>query len=246
MRQAGALEFCLDQPQRFGRGVVERPYRPQNTLPLVGLSLLEAYLENRLWIALQYRASFSDIDELTALVLIRYHECDASDVSDCFRPGGIRNIEPVDSHFRLCRDENDVLIDNIETMEAVKSELPAFVRLYFIEDGIENGLTWSTSLLFMSIDGTFKRLPVLMEGECPAIKPSRFVGVCRDMVSVIECGPKIMDGIAKHGAGVFREGGGIFQRATIFLSPHSLHVASDVVPEEGFELIDVMFGPFGF
>lgn len=250
-RQMLNLDGFLDQAECFDGGAMEGFGRFQNTLSLVGLSFLEAYLENRLWFAIKYRSTAPSVNKVTALVLVGHDQCDVTDTTACFRPGFIGEIKPVDSHFRLGGDEDNVLIGDVELMKPVNVELPAFVRLYVVQDGVNNSLTRCQSLQFMSMDGSHKRLPVFSEGESPPITPFSVIGVCGDMVGVVEGSAEVVNSIAKNSASVFGEGdilGGssAFQKALLILSPQSLSVASSVVPEDGFELVDVMFGPFGF
>jgi hypothetical protein len=68
-------------------------------------------------------------------------------------------------------------------------------------------------------------------------------------ISVVEGGPEIVQNVAKNRRRMFgekcvRPGSLPLQKLIITLGVQSLYIVRDVLFEEGFEAVDVMFGPF--
>jgi hypothetical protein len=223
----------------------------QNTLSFKGLSLLEDYLKGRLWIVLEYRSApgrNSDKFAGSSFFAIVNAKRDSYQ-SDIAPTWGFNSDTLAQPHFLSHRDQDAMLVGDVEHMQPVQAELPVFVGLYLVGNYVKNRVRGRESGLFVSIDQVFKFFPFLAEGEVRPIGDLVTVGFHHDTVSVVEGGPQVMDGITEHGWSVFGEGGHIglprvFQTATVFLGTQSLHVARDVSAEYDFELIDVMFGPF--
>lgn len=218
----------------------------QNSLALKGLSVAEAYLKGVLWVAVEYRPTGAG--EFAALALVN-NQRDTVNPAACFRAGFIDKIQPLDRHFRESRDQHEVLVGDVQSMETVESELPAFVWLYLIQDCPDHRVAWRNSLKFMAIDGTLNRLPVLSEGEPAESVKRRVVGFGGDVIRVIEGGAEVVERIAQNRGRMFGERSGssdlpAFQKAVLALGPQSFHVLMDEVPENGFKISDVLFGPF--
>ena len=241
------FSFFPNDVESFGCGGMQPLEGVQDTLTLKGLSIAEAYDKGVLWIALQYRTAVTKFEEFDTLALISNHR-DALNSASCFRSGGIHKIEPIDVYRRRGGDEHEMLVGDVQSMKPIKAKPPAFIGLYVVNDRRDDNIARRQSLCFMSIDGTFKRLPVFPERETPPFAKCRGVRIGGDMVGMIQGGVEIVNRIAKHGRDMLWEspGADLFQRVAIALSPHSIHVISDVVPKQGFELVDVMFGPFDF
>lgn len=250
-RQAGAHLSGGFQPAECVRNrLLEFAQRLQYTLPRQGLSFAEAYLEGRLWLALQYAPAQPEIYKSGAGVLAMVNSKSDSFYSAASVVAGcVNEVEPVNVEIGGGGQENLVFVGDVEAVKLVKPKLPAFIGLKLIQDNIKDvgGGRWS--LLFQSLDGTLKRFPRIAEWEgSPAIGDVA-VDFGNDTVSVIEGGPEVVERIAQDRGRVFWEVGAkdvppLFQRAVLALGAQSLFVLRDVPPEKGFKLVDVMFGPF--
>lgn len=239
----------FEDVERFNCARLKGPDGLQNAVTLEGLTFSEAYLKGVLWIALKYRTSTAlEAEKFSALALVHL-KGNPLNAPTCFRPGVIDSIEPLYCKAGGGWNQNKVLVGNVELVQPVETQLPAFVWLYLVEDCSSDLVAWGNSLLFMSVDGAFKRLPALVKWKPSPLAKSRAVGFTDDVVCVIESDSEIMQGIAKNGWRMFGEGGGrvglpCFQKAVLALGAHSFHVIRDKLPENGVELVDVMFGPF--
>jgi hypothetical protein len=248
-RNANILGSGLEQYiEGFNRSLLEGPDGVQNSITLKGLSFREAYLKGALWIAVKYSLrSWAKSEKFSALAMISL-KGDTPDRN--FRLSGDENIQPlVYCQPRNRWDQDDVFVGDVQNVETVKTEFPSFVWLYLVEDCCDDLVAWRNSLLFMSVDGTFKRLPFLSKGELNAVARSSVIGFSKDVVRVVEGGMEVVQGIAENGWPMLGEDTQLsspmpFQRARLLLGPQTFHVVTDVLPEHGFELTDVLFGPF--
>ncbi|TPK83026.1 hypothetical protein FJ934_20635 [Mesorhizobium sp. B2-4-12] len=242
-------DSVLEEIDGFNRRRPERPDGIKDALTLKGLSFVENYLEGRLWIALKYRPCSALEGNKFGLLGMLNCEAKIVDASPCFRAGAIDKFKPFYSHARDGGNKDDMFVGDVEPVESVQSELPSFVRLYLIQDDRDDLVAWRQSLLFLSVDGTFKRLPILAEWEASVFAEVGGVGVGDDVVRVIKGNSQIMERITKDCGSVFGKRGlpwGLprLQPSVIALGPQTLHVITDVVPENDFELADVIVGPF--
>jgi hypothetical protein len=133
-------------------------------------------------------------------------------------------------------------------MQSVETQLSTFVRLYLINDNVNDCVRRRQSLEFLSIDGTFKRLPILVEREECISSDSTPICLDHNAISVVESGSEIMQHVAKDGRRMFgekrRSGALSLQKLIITLGAQSLYAVRDVLFEDCFEAVDVMFGPF--
>lgn len=218
----------------------------EDALALKGLSISESYIKGALWVAMKFSPAVSGVNEASIVALV--NNVDTVNPASCFRPGRVQEVELVNPHDVLRRDEDLMLIGDVELMQAIKIKAPGFIGLYLVDDDADDLVAWRNSLLFMSLEGTLKRLPVPMKGESGEIAKRCGVRHTSDVVSVVEGGTKIVQRIAKDGWRVSRERGrpaalSRLQPAMLVLGAQSLHVVTDVVPENGFKLVDVVFGP---
>jgi hypothetical protein len=249
---AAASELCSlqDEIESFNDVGMKGIHRAQNTLSFKWLSFVKNYIEGLLWIAVKYRpASSNKVGGNGFLVLLNGQRHTGNSVP-CFTPQFVSDLNLIrDDHISCCWNENMVLIGDVQKMQSVETQLPAFVRLYLINDNVNDCVRRRQSLEFLSIDGTFKRMPVLVEREeCIS---SDGVPICLDhnAISVVESGPEIMQHIAKDGRRMFEEkrvrpGALPLQKLIIALGTQSLYAVRDVIFENSFEAVDVMFGPF--
>ena len=214
--------------------------------PFKRYSIRKEYVEGRLWVILCYSSAAIAEPEKFGSALMRY-ECYVSKSKSCFIPGGVDEIQMFEMGDGNRRNEGMVLVSNVERMEAIEAESPVFVWLHSVQDRPDYGVT---GLMFLSVDGSLKRRLVPTKRKlCPLVDGAA-IGFQQDTVRVVERSPQIMNGIAKHCRGVPWESWGVaparrsFQRVVVALGSQSFSVITDVVPEDGFELTDVMFGPF--
>lgn len=247
--QAGALRGPIDYSEGFDSSISQRLDGFNDGISLKGLSFAEAYLKGVLWIALEYRPSGANVNKLPSFLGLFNIQSDVFKPAACFRPGVIDKIKPLYFHSGGGWDENNVLIGDVEFMQAVKPKCPTFMGLYLIEDSDDDFVAWRSSLLFMSIDLAFKRLPILAKGEFSIFVKRCAVGFGSDVVSVIKGCMEVMQRISENRGSMFREcsrpvDAPLFQKVALAFGTNSFQVITDVLPKDGFELSDVMFGPF--
>lgn len=146
-----------------------------------------------------------------------------------------------------------MLVSNVQDVEIDKVfTLPSNVRLHLVGQGVDNVVAGTIPRLFMSLHGGFASLPGILpvgvdDGEEGSLVNSVAIGRHKCTVSVIQGGPEIVQRIAKHGWGVLREVGADrgAPGLAIILWPKGLFVSRNVAFEDAFEMVDVMFGPFG-
>jgi hypothetical protein len=250
---AGAPGLCsiADEIESFNDVGLKAFKAAQNTLSFKWLSILKDYLEGRLWIVMEYRsASRRGIDKVSPRRFFAVLNAKRdSHETDIVATWGLDSDSLAEPHFLSHRNQDVMLVGDVEQVQPVKSQLSSFVWLYSVDDRVDNGIGRRESKMFMSIDGALKRFLIFPKGkEGPPCDLSA-VGFHHDTVSVVEGGPEVVDSITKHGRSMLGECGNAglplaFQPSTIFLGPQSLHVARDVSGEYDFELVDVMFGPF--
>ena len=218
-----------------------------NLLAFKGLSFLEAYLEDRLWIVLDYRSVAIEANGCGSGFVALVSHREIGERQRGLFPGLIDDGHFFDIECGVSRDKDHMLIVDVEFVQPV--QLPAFVRLYLSYNCIADGVARGDSLLFMSIEGSLNRLSIMTEGKLGVPVDSSAVGFNKDTVGVVKSGVKVVNGVPKDGRGMPRKGGGgcslpLSQVATVVLGEQSLGVLRDVSSEYQFELVDVMFGPF--
>lgn len=220
--------------------------RVQNALTFKNLSMCEAYVEGRARIAVQFRAHARSKSDRSNLIAV-WHKDQVFDAGAGRSSQGIKDIEAADIHRGMSRDENVVFIGDIEPVKRVEFAPPFLEGLYRVEDEALDCLTWRASTLFMSVKGAFRALPILVEGEeCVPVNLAA-VGFNERAVCMVECGPQIMDCVPDDGRSVL---GKVSAQASTFptlrvrLGTKSFQVLSEIGPQNRFELVDVMVGPF--
>src|SRR5208337_3176938 len=71
----------------------------------------------------------------------------------------VEDINPVRRYLLNGRNEDMMLVGDIECVQTVKPKFPAHVWLYEFNDRCNDSVCGSQSKLLMSVDGTLKRLP---------------------------------------------------------------------------------------
>lgn len=214
-------------------------------LALIGLSPAKAYLEGRLLIVALFRNKARPQDRYAVVCLksdVLERDCDSTRFEcDAF---DLNNLAGGQQH--------GVLVSNVEEMELDEVRtIPSWIGLYLVKDQVDHHLTGTTSRFFMSVNGTFQMLPFPF--PCDREKGPTMdlvtVGFDQNAICVVKGGSEIVKRIAKDRGCVSRqsyaERGGLIPRTTIGVSSESLSVANEVALEDTFELVDVVFGPFG-
>ncbi|MDZ4111078.1 MAG: hypothetical protein U1E18_15960 [Brevundimonas sp.] len=219
--------------------------RFENALVLEGLSFREAYVEGRMWIALEFGAKAGAEPEGGRFIAVGHNKGKAADAAARRLSIGADDVQPVDCHCSVGADEEVVLVGDVEPIDAVQLT-PFFLEgLYDIENVVEGGLGGP---VYLSIDGAFHVLPLFTEGKFGVPVDCASVGFNECDVSVVEATPKVMDCITNYrwsvSGNVPANTTGRFPRLTIALGAHSLHVRTDVGLDNAFELTNVSVGPF--
>lgn len=219
----------------------QAPQDRKNGLPLKGLSISEAYLKGELWLVIFFKPHPGLQDNRWCIAC---YESDPTDPSPTFKP----NVLYVGA--LLGRQENHVLVSDVEDMEFDEvCPLPSRVRLYLVENDGDHFIAGRVPRFGMSLDGTLKVLPRALfgEGESGVPVDGAAIGFDENTVSVIKGGSEIVKRIAQDRGGVAGEASAnlAFPHLKIELGRDSLFTRTDVAAENVFEMVDVMFGPFG-
>jgi hypothetical protein len=220
----------------------QRLKNPKHGLSLVGLPIAEAYLKRSLLIYVVYERHFG-VDALNST---------GKDNRKVRKGTTISKADMFDPNFLTGGQQNHVFVGDVQNMQVDKIlPVPSLVRLYDVENVVDDVLVGGVPGFGMSIDGTLKALPIRMidNGEFNMLVDSSSIGFDKNTVSVVQSGPEVMQRVAQNGGSMPRErlanGCDAFPELTISIGPHSLSVASKVHLKNVFKLQDVLFGPFG-
>jgi hypothetical protein len=250
-KPAAISSSLQEDNERFNDVGLKALHRAQNTVPIKGLPWTEAYVEGSLWVAVQYShpRAFKEMKG-RGLLAVFPAERNVLDSGVHWPPIIVEEIKPLDMHVLGGWNEDMVLVGNVEKVETIKPKFPLLVGLYAIDDSVHDSIGGErNSLRFLSLDGAFKRSPVASKGEVSSWSNAPSVRLDHNAISVVESRPEIMDRISQNGWSMLREGsrgsiGSPYQKLIIFLGAHSFGAARYVCPEDCFEVVDVMIGPF--
>lgn len=217
---------------------------------LKGLSFLKAYLEGGLRIVVLF--DFCDLSKKViegevgyAVRVERYSG--NSDTSSALLTGN----HVIDMHGSCGRDDDHMLVGDVEHMESDQiGAIPSRVRLYHIDNVVNDGAAGALTGLVLALNGTLKVLPSALhrEGKFGMLRDGVPVRFDQNTVRVIEGGPEVVQGIAEDGGCVPGEADDnprFFPTVTVALGPKTFFVRTDVLPENIFKVRDVMVGPLG-
>lgn len=237
-------EAALKQVQSQGDVLREKGKFREDAFTLKGLPLAEAYLEGFLWIAIKLSGlAWPESNGRVHWIVAKIADPDVG------QRRAVIEHHLLDGHRIGSGDEHQVFVRDVELMDAIEMERATIEGLYLIEDHRLSFEAWRKSPLFMSLDGSFHRLPIL---------PERKLGMSVDgippvlneyTVRMIKGGPEVMERIAQDGgcmAGETDTYESATPSLTIALGAQSLHVLLHNRPENVFQIADVMVGPFGF
>lgn len=148
----------------------------------------------------------------------------------------------------LSRDKQVVLVRNVERVKVVEGEFASGKGGQFTEDVVKNGT--GRNVWGLSLDGSFRAWPVLSKGEKGPPGDSPAIVLDHDAVRVVEARSEVVDNIPDD-QGCFlwdRKAHQAFKlpRIWVHFALHGLDVGFDVGEKGGFQLADVMIGPFYF
>jgi hypothetical protein len=199
-------------------------------------SLVEKYLEARLSITLK-------LNIFGKPHYIEFSVATDGEGAPCNNGSPSDGIDICESGNRYDRNQQGVFVHNVGIVQCAQGAVPSLVRLYVVDDQIDN--IGSRSLYRSTIDGAYKFLPARLKW-----KSSVLTGVCNDFVgSEVERGTQIMDGVPQDGRNIFREflDGFVSEYvmpSLIFLDAETVKISFDEVRQNGVELVDVLTGPF--
>lgn len=128
---------------------------------------------------------------------------------------------------------------------------PSRKRLDYIKNVTDNHRAWSSSALRMSVYRSFKIPPSALasEGKLDILIDCAAIGFDKDTVSVVECCSEVVDRIAQNCRRMSGEGLsnpiGTRPSYSIKLGAHGFSVCQLMSAKDGFELKDMVSGPFG-
>jgi hypothetical protein len=232
----GLLLDCLDDARDELRQLFERW---DNRLVFEGLPLAETYAEGRISIALYFQRGKRRRIEIP---FSRSFKNQFLEFKDGFFV--IFKAEIGEGNKPQYRDQDPMLIHNIQVVQSIKGIIPSTVRLYSINDEIADFGTHS--LYFSTVDLTYKILPFFMERKFDF--PVR-AGNNRAHHQV-EGRVKIMDGISDNkrypiGNSLNKlTSEDIIPRLSIILDVETVKVGFEKPRPEFYEIMDVLVGPF--
>lgn len=248
---------ATDKPthSEFGEGYdcVARDYRKllqrfDDALVFKGLSFVEAYIKGRARIAVEFRAHAIGEADSSRLISVWHHEGHIRETASGGVARSVKDVQPLDFHDGIGCNQNMVLVGNVKPVDAVKVIPANLERLYFIQDELDNCRAGEGSC-FLSIKGGFRILPCVSERELSPSVDGPAIGLDEGTVSVVQGCAEIMDGVPHDGRSMARNAsaeGSLFPSVRVGLRPEGFNVFHHVGPDNRFELLDVMVGPFYF
>lgn len=250
MGQAGAHLFGMEGRTQLdvlerGAHVPEQPLKHwKNGLPLKGLCFSEAYLKSNLIVVLRIRAKLGSEREYWCAI---GNEGDSGDSPSACR------ADFVDAGLLLRGQQDHVLVGNVQFVKVGEIlTLPAHPRLYVVGQEFDDVNPGAIPVFFMSFHHGLTALPRVLavginNGEKRALTDGVAVGLDQLAVCVVEGGTEVVKRVSEDSWRVLGESSpqGDCPGLTIVLGSDSMFVVRNVHFENAFELVDVMFGPFG-
>lgn len=176
-------------------------------------------------------------------------DADSTNKRDAFKGNAAapRAIERNFLRMKRRRDWNDggVFVLNVELVQFVKAELSAGDGLKFSENKF-NGIHAGVSARWLSSDGTFYRLSVPAKWKHRSPAWSAAVCGCEDCIRVVESDSEIVNCVTQDRGDVSGEHSIQGHISAVLLGPKTLVFSRSKFIEYGFEVGDVMIGPFQF
>ena len=240
----------LQELERFDNAGGQSPKHGNDGLALVGLRPAEAYMEGRLVVVLRIEARSRPKANRWGCWLTLRSARDNSDAGNSAASGG---ADISDDSELLRRQQDFVLIGNVEDMELNEIvPLPSRVGLHIVGQNFDNPDTGAVPVFFMSLHHGFTALPRVLATGIDDREKGTLVrrvasGSHEFAIGVVKGGPEIVQSIAEDRWGVLGEMGSerFPARLAVVLGNEGLSVCRSVAFEDAFEIVDVMFGPFG-
>ena len=237
-------EICLLECLDYARDELrELMQRWDDRLTAQGLSLVKAYVKGRCSVAL-----YLDIGTGSERAYVNYSATTDDESTARERYTADPRIDVSECGNGRYRYQQSVLIRNVETVKCVDGVIPSFVRLYGIDDQIDD--VGPGDLYLSAIYGVHKFLPRISKRKVrPSIRGSS--GERYDLASQeIESRTQIVDRVpdnernfAWHGLGLL-ELDNVLARVEIFLNAETAEVRIQEIGEHPIKLVDMLIGPF--
>lgn len=248
------LESYVPHSLKFEKRVVhslgQNPECRDNAFALKGLSFFEAYLEGHLRFCVIFDPRHPG--EKLFKGHVRVVACAQAHIGETKLPSDvIPEPDILNVHRRCCGQDAGVLVGDVQQVEAEQvCSIPSFVRLYDIEDVVDDEAARSMTGLFMSIDGTLTVLPVAFRDKRKGAPFSDGVPVSDDQnaVSMIKGGSEVMERVPQDRGRMLWETNAetkLFPTVSVFLGSKSLSIRTNMLAENIFKVSDVVFGPLG-
>lgn len=208
----------------------------------------EQYVEGNLWIILHFKAARSRTDSIASVLAVCHNNREASQRAPDWFSGSISKSQALNVDLPSNWQNDPVFIGDIELMECVKPELSTTVRLYTIQNTVNDSIA-KLGKIYMTLHGSTKVGPFFPEWKECKLSDRAAIGFHEKTVRMIQGGLEIVDGVTQGRGSVPRErdaeivGNRHFPLVSIGLSPHTISIRPDVSAENEFELVDMMFGP---
>lgn len=222
--------------------------RMQDAFPLKGLSFTEGYVSSRLvcLALLDFKGGLHSEHGLAMLIHLNRETGEEMLTAHC-----VFNDDFFDAEHGGGGDQHHVLVRDVEFVKAHKvGTSAAGDRLYRCDDEIYDLVSRGHPKVFMTSKGASQII------LCPSVNwevgvatDCASVGLHQETVGMVERGPQIMYGVADNGGRYAREAlsesNHFPSGLRVFLGPELFASFSDHLPENHFQLRDVLIGPFG-
>lgn len=230
---------------RIGHEALKSLERVQNTLTLKGCAFCEAYVEGRLRIVLEYGPKSGREPNGAKRHVVLRHEREVPP-SSASRSVFADDLKLTNACFDLGRDEDVVLVSDVEAMNAIKIVPSVLERFDIVQDAGDDCLAGEKSV-FLSLQGGFRALPITVEWEARPAVNGAAVGFDERTVAVVQGSSEIMNSVPYYKWRVLRNRpakSSEFPSVLIKLGIKRADVLCSVAANNAFELRDVMMGPF--
>lgn len=252
-RQAGAQVETKPTSSEFGESYdhVVRDYRKalqrtQDALIFEGLSLCEAYIEGRARIAVEFRPGAAAETDRSNLVAVWDCQGDAGQPAASRSALGVEKVQSFDVHHGFRSDQDMVLVGDVKAVDAVKFIPVNLEWLYFFQNEFDDAFRRDCSL-FLSMQVSFRVRPCVSKRELCESADAAAIGFDKSAVSVVKGSAEVVNGVPDDGrcvAGYASPERALIPSVRIGLGAKGFDVVHHVGPDNRFELLDVMVGPF--
>lgn len=219
--------------------------RGKDALAFKSVDFTKSYVEGRLSIFLRYKPVASIDHNGREVLVVWAHDGEAGN-----REAGARSAAVDDGHFSAIddgptRDEQMVLVGDVESVDAVEFASVLLEGFYLVQNKGDRVIASDGALQFVSLQRACCVDSVIGEREECVPVDLATIGFHQRAVRVVQGTPQIVDSITDYGRGVeWKVADTAFPTVVVAIASQGAGVRPCVSPNNRFELVDVMIGPF--